>query len=518
MLFDFAVCVTFLLVAACGQTSGSSSSCVSNVTCVPTTAPNVCSAYRTACDASGIQSCAAIPVADGTSCGSGQVCFSGGCIAPCVAGQACSPSAADVCKTYSTSCSAELSTTTCVAGGNQPDGTPCGAGHVCSVGICVATCNAGLACSPVGIADPCKIYTYTCSSDGAQQFCQPSANRPDGTACGNSQTCQSGACQGAVAVPTLTPPGATAPPGLIVALSHPVSTAEIFYTTDGSAPSDAPETLTQSFVGGGTIVLQSTAMVQAFAKVGTQRSASVVGIYTIVAPPPPPPLPPDPIINLSSGFTADKVQMNGSATLDNAHLQLTDSGTPSQFGSGFFPSAVNIQAFTTDFSFQVTVDDPLIAGDGLTFTVQGSGPFAVGSQGGGLGYGPNPFEFGQQLKIPQSVAIKFDIFDNNGEGRNSTGIYTNGQTPTLPSLDLTPSGIHIASGRVLNVHMVYDGALLTMTVSDASTTPVAKFTTTWPVSIPLHVGGPTGWVGFTGSTGGLTSRIRVLNWTYTNVK
>ena len=271
-------------------------------------------------------------------------------------------------------------------------------------------------------------------------------------------------------------------------------------------------------MGNGTIVLQATAMVQAFAKVESQKSATVVGIYTIIAPPPPPPPPPGPVIDLAAGFTADKVQMNGSSTIAGARLQLTPSATQYQFGSGFYPFVVNVQAFTTDFSFRVTVDSPVEPGDGLTFTIQGDGPFALGSQGGGLGYGPDPFDLGQTLKIPRSVAIKFDMFDNAGEGRNSTGIFTDGQPPTTPALELSPSGIVLASGHVFIVHMVYDGAILTMTVTDPSTTPVARFTTSWPIDIAFHVGGPTGWVGFTGSTGGLTSRIEILNWTYTNVK
>ena len=522
MLRLFAICATLIFVAACGQSSGSST-CVPNVACVPGTAANACLAYRTACDAStGAQSCVGSPVADGTTCGSGQVCLSSACIAACVPNAACTPTGtADLCRTYTTSCSAQLTTSSCVVGGNRPDATPCGTGLVCNVGTCSATCTPGVTCTPTGTANPCKTYVTSCSSDLAQAFCAPAANRPDGTACGTPMaplTCNSGICQAAVtplASPTLTPATATAPPGLAVTLSHPDSAATIFYTTDGSAPSDAPETFTPSFVGGGTITLQASAMVQAFAKVGALKSATVSGFYTIVAPPPPPP-PPNSVINLASGFTADKVQMSGSATITGTRLRLTPSATRFQFGSTFFPSAVNVQGFTTDFSFQVTVDDPANSGDGLTFTVQGDGPFALGSQGGGLGYGPDPFRFGQLLLIPRSVAVKFDFFDNEGEGWNSTGIYTNGQVPSIPATNI--SNVILTSGRVLTAHIVYDGTTLTLTLTDPSTSPVSTFIKSFPIDIPLHVGGPTGWVGFTGSTGGLTSRIEILNWTYSNVR
>ena len=515
-----AVCVVSL---SCSS-GGSAGTCVPGQACVPGTTPNACASYATTCDASGNPTCAATPVADGTACGSGKVCLASSCITACVPNTACTPvGTADPCKTYTSSCSAQLTSSTCVVGGNQPDATPCGSGLICDVGTCRAACTAGLVCTPPGTADPCKTYASTCSSNLAQEFCGPVANRPDGTACGTPLaplTCNSGICQAAVtppASPTLTPPGATASPGLAVVVSHPVPTAVIFYTTDGTAPSDAPETFTPSFVGGGTITLQATAMVQAFAKVGTERSATVVGIYTIVATPPPPPPPSGQVIDLSAGFTPDKVQMNGTTTIVGTRLRLTPAATRYQFGSSFFPTPVNVQAFTTDFSFQITVDNPNNAGDGITFTIQGDGPFALGSQGGGLAYGPDPFLFGQQLTIPRSVAVKFDIYDNAGEGWNSTGIYTDGEVPSVPALSLSPSGILLTSGRVFDVHMVYDGATLSMTVTD-STSPATKFTAAFPIDIPAHTGGPTGWVGFTGSTGGLTSRLEILKWTYTNVK
>jgi len=35
--------------------------------------------------------------------------------------------------------------------------------------------------------------------------------------------------------------------------------------------------------------------------------------------------------------------------------------------------------------------------------------------------------------IATSVAVKFDLYDNSGEGTNSTGIYVNGASPTMPA-------------------------------------------------------------------------------------
>ena len=65
------------------------------------------------------------------------------------------------------------------------------------------------------------------------------------------------------------------------------------------------------------------------------------------------------------------------------------------------------------------------------FVVEANGPNATGSTGGGLGYGPNPTT-GTPAGIAKSVAIKFDFYNNAGEGTDSTGLYINGAAPTVP--------------------------------------------------------------------------------------
>jgi hypothetical protein len=261
-------------------------------------------------------------------------------------------------------------------------------------------------------------------------------------------------------------------------------------------------------VGGGTRVLQATAKVQAFAKLGTRRSATATGLYTITPPPPAPAG-----VALGSGFTAGSVQQNGAASLVGTRLQLTPA-TPFSVSSAFYPVALNVGTFTTDFSFQILGPDA----DGFTFTIQGNGPFAMGSQGGGLGYGPDPFYSQMALRIVRSVAVKFDLYDNAGEGYNSTGLFTDGSVPTVPAVDLTPSGILLHAGRVLDAHIVYDGAVLTLTLTDRGVVPVATFTTRFTVDIPAIVGGVTGFVGFTAGTGEKTSVPQILNWTFTNTR
>ena len=57
--------------------------------------------------------------------------------------------------------------------------------------------------------------------------------------------------------------------------------------------------------------------------------------------------------------------------------------------------------------------------------------------------------------IPNSVAVKFDLFSNNGEGNDSTGLYTDGAAPTnAGSINLTSTGINLHSGDPFDVMMV----------------------------------------------------------------
>ncbi|MEQ1353285.1 MAG: hypothetical protein ABLT11_04655, partial [Candidatus Acidiferrum sp.] len=169
---------------------------------------------------------------------------------------------------------------------------------------------------------------------------------------------------------------------------------------------------------------------------------------------------------------------------------------------------VNVQKFTTDFTFQLTTPNA----DGMTFAIQNAGLTAIGGGGGGLGYGPDT-PGGAPPAIANSVAIKFDIFDNVGEGVNSTGLYTGGASPTTPATTFA-GGIDLHNGHIFSAHIVYDGTTLTMTVTDTQAT-TNTFTKSWTVNIPSAIGGNTAYVGYTGGVGGLTVRSEIITWTYT---
>ena len=141
--------------------------------------------------------------------------------------------------------------------------------------------------------------------------------------------------------------------------------------------------------------------------------------------------------------------------------------------------------------------------------IQGGPSTAIGPGGGGLGYGAP--SSGGGGGIPNSIAVKFDLYSNAGEGTDSTGLYVNGASPTIPAVDMTSSGVNLHTTEVFNVQITYNGTNLTMTITDATTN--ATFTQSWPVNIPSTVGGNTALVGFTGGTGGLTAIQEIIGWT-----
>jgi hypothetical protein len=138
---------------------------------------------------------------------------------------------------------------------------------------------------------------------------------------------------------------------------------------------------------------------------------------------------------------------------------------------------------------------------------------ALGAGAGGLGYGPDTPSHTTQPSIPDSVAVKFDLYNNAGEGTDSTGLYLNGASPSAPAVGMTGSGINLQSGDPVQVTLSYDGATLAEFLRDLDTG--GTFATSYPVNIPQAVGGDTAYVGFTGGTGGLTSVQSVQTWSFT---
>jgi hypothetical protein len=285
--------------------------------------------------------------------------------------------------------------------------------------------------------------------------------------------------------PTFSPNGGTFTQPVLVTINDATTGAAIYYTTDGTTPTTSSTKYT------GAITVGTSETVQAIA-VATSLSNSAVSAANFTISPG------TAYINYANdGFTATNLSLNNGATVTGGLLQLTDGGT-GEDRSAWFLTPVPVGSFITDFTFQLLNPNA----DGMTFTIQGSSIWALGSGGGGLGY----------QGIPSSVAVKFDLYNNAGEGTDSTGLYVNGAAPTVPSADLTSTGINLHSGDIMNAQLVYDGSELTLNLTDTVTNATAS--EVFAVNIPNVVGGSTAYVGFTGGTGGLTATQNILSWNY----
>jgi hypothetical protein len=301
--------------------------------------------------------------------------------------------------------------------------------------------------------------------------------------------------QDQTAPPDVSPAAGTYTSAQSVQLSDTSPTPTIYYTTDGTIPTHNSKQFTTA------ISVTSTTTITAIASSpGLNDSPAVKATFTIS--------PNATAINFGMGFSIPGcMRFNGSTDLDDSRLQLTNGGQ-NEAGSAFCTIPVNITNFTTDFTFQLSDAQA----DGITFTIQNSaaGAAALGPSGGGLGYGPDAP--GGTAGISNSVAVKYDLYSNDGEGDDSTGLYTNGASPTVPATDMTSSGVMLNSGDTMAVHITYDGRNLVMTITDSSVNKA--FTTSWPINIPQTIGGNTAFVGFTGGTGGLTASQKIETWTF----
>ena len=288
-----------------------------------------------------------------------------------------------------------------------------------------------------------------------------------------------------LARPTFTPAAGTYTSPQSVTISD-FSTKTIYYTTDGSVPT------TSSAQYSGPITVSSSETINAIAALtGFTNSPMVSAAYTIQTS--------GTAVNFNGGFTASSgMSLNGTTQLSGTALMLTNGGQY-QAASAWYSTPVNVQSFTTNFTFQLTS----AVADGFTFAIQNNSSTTVGPSAGNLGYG----------YIPNSVAIKFDLFNNQGEGSDSTGLFTNGTPPMTPAVDMTSSGVNLHSGDTMAVQLVYNGTTLTMTITDTVTK--ASFSNSWTINIPSTIGSNTAYVGFTGGTGYSTAVQKILTWTYT---
>jgi hypothetical protein len=284
----------------------------------------------------------------------------------------------------------------------------------------------------------------------------------------------------------------TAP--ITVSISDTTPGAVIYYTLDGTTPTTASSVYSKPFTVSSTTNLQAIAVASGYTT-GTPSNGeylfgSVGNIFTF-----------------DTGFTVSDIDVNGSAKAYSSYLELTDGGA-SEAGSAYFHTPVRITNFTVNFDMQMTK----AVADGMAFVLQNEGPTALGGSGGSLGYGPK----GNAPGITPSAAIKFDLYNNGGEGSDSTGLFLNGVAPTVPAVNLTPDSIDLHSGHIFSVQLQYNGVNLTETLTDTDTKK--SFTESYPVALLKVLGSGSARVGFTGGTGGSSVVADILNWSFSNPK
>ena len=293
------------------------------------------------------------------------------------------------------------------------------------------------------------------------------------------------------APPVFTPPSGTYG-GFDAILSDTTPGSVFFFTADGSTP-----TTFSYLVGAGEMLGEppfifgpGVTTVKAIAFANGEASTVATATYTLTSGSA------CTLIDYSAGFTPASLSLNGGAAVKGSLLQLTDGGLY-EARSAFYSTLVPVSEFTTDFQFQLL--NPMA--DGITFTIQSAGPDALGQSGGGLGY----------AGIPKSVALKFDLYNNKGEGTDSSGFYLDGVYPDTPAVNLAPFGIYLHSGHVFAAHITFVGDMTKGTITDLAT--YQSYTASIPGDLTKVVG-DNAYVGFTGGTGGLSATQNILTWTY----
>ena len=126
--------------------------------------------------------------------------------------------------------------------------------------------------------------------------------------------------------------------------------------------------------------------------------------------------------------------------------------------NAWYETPVNVQAFTTTFTFTETC--PTDCGDGFGFMIisasnpSSSGYTYSGDSGAQLSWSQCAGTGNTDCPAINSILVKFDLYDvqTGSPGANLTGFYSGGtypQAPNNPQYDMSGSGINMESGDLL---------------------------------------------------------------------
>jgi hypothetical protein len=246
------------------------------------------------------------------------------------------------------------------------------------------------------------------------------------------------------------------------------------------------------------------------------------------------------VINCPSGFTGSTGGACSTGSAGQAIYCAPSSptivlmnGGVHDAGNALYQTPVNIQAFTTTFTFQDSCAvNPTNCGNGFGFMIIGansSNPYYPPGFNYG-GYSGNQFSWSTGCH-PQNggnsgceaideALVKFDLYGTTAPGQDLTNYYQastsiGGVYPEGASdLNMAPSGINLQSNHVFSVTLTYDGSNLFESITDTSTS--ANYTHTYTgINLPSIMGANTAFVGFSAGSGAATMSVNINGWTYT---
>jgi autotransporter-associated beta strand protein len=194
---------------------------------------------------------------------------------------------------------------------------------------------------------------------------------------------------------------------------------------------------------------------------------------------------------------------NGGAVADNSNstVTLTDN-LGNQARSVFSNAPFTISdGFTASFTYTSGGNR---AADGITFTVQNNSPNAVGGGGGGLGY----------AGMGNSAALEFNLYTGANPPQP---VGTNFQTGGVTGTYIASAPVNLASGHPIFVNVAYDPVAFTFTEKLTDQFTQETYTQVFQgVDIATAIGNTSGYIGFTGATGGAFASQTVGNFTFDN--
>jgi chitobiase/beta-hexosaminidase-like protein len=239
------------------------------------------------------------------------------------------------------------------------------------------------------------------------------------------------------------------------------------------------------------------------------------------------------VINFPSGFASQPstIWLENASVYSGSSIQVI-ANVGHTANNAMFETPVNVQAFTTTFTFHFDCSGSLTVGDcgdGIAFyTICActSGNFRYPPGYTYSGFSSQNFSWSncdpsntpECSPLIEGAAIKFDLFNNQTAepGAEFTGYYTGGEIPQYPNpvYEMSGSGINFQSGDEFRATITYNGATLTEKLTDTNTN--ASYTISYLADIPAANGyNNTALVGFGGGTGEATALGYVDSWVYT---